>query len=301
MFRIALCSVLIVSALANRIRHDGVVAVAKSRTKIGATCEDLQASFHSRVAGLQTLVEAHPDPSTFSRVTQARFYMRTVGLARTFNRARSCSWLVDGDGDDITRVRELVQIMLTSNPCAEAARAEMGAELSQNETPDDLQAMQVVLRAASVLNSETCDANTLSLDEDALAAEDVTQDEAGLEAEILEGEAQAQDAADELMETAIGEESSGAFVELESDKVVSMGIMRSIGLAFIFIGVVLGCASTAVLILTIISFMFPFMFMFLMNGWIPQYSPREALAALAAVPGFGLCGASIFQSFLLDN
>lgn len=249
MFRIAFCLGLLASVIANRIQSHHVKStdVANSRATFGASCEDLQSTFHSRVGGLQSLLDAHPDDSTFNAVTQARFTVRTLGVARVLRRARTCSWVVDGNSDDIEQMRGIVQVMLAGNPCAQAARAELEAGASDDSTIE----MIAVRRAMSILVSENCeaalsregDAPTLNLDNDA-----------ELETQIEAAEEQAQERVDEFVDASMGEESNGAFVETSftSDQVYG-GIFRTLGVVFLFLLLLLACTSAVAVIGALIA------------------------------------------------
>lgn len=292
MSRVALCSVLIASVTAGRIQnHD----MEKSQTKFGASCEDLQANFHSRVVGLQTVLDAHPDESTFNRATQARFTMRTVGIARTLRRARTCSWVVDTDSDDIDQIRDIVQVMLAGNPCARVARDELAAGTTAGSVD-----MQAVRRAMSVLVSDSCEV-ALPSDED-----DPTFDpnnDAELDAQIAEAEAQAQDAADEIMDASDLEENGGAFVETSSGASVS-GIygnfMRSLGVAFLFVLLLLACVG----VMAIIGIFIGLIFLQLMGGcysrgcsFAVSYFAGAGMMA-GGVVGLGVCPYQLFTQLL---
>jgi len=278
MFRVAVCSVLIASVIASRRiqEHD----FAKSQTKFGASCEDLQASFRSRVAGLQTLLDAHPEESTFNRATQARFTMRTLGIVRTLRRARTCAWVVDGDSDDIEQIRDIVQVMLAGNPCAQVARGELAAGTSAGSVD-----MQAVRRAMSVLVSDSCEV-TLPSDED-----DPTfnpNDDAELDAQIAVAEAQAQDVVEEFMDVSYHEENGGAFVETSSDALVSGiygGVRRTLGVVFLSILLMLACVG----VMAFIGIFVGLLFLELQGGC---YS-RGCVYAVPAFMGMGMFGGGV--------
>jgi len=227
MFRLAVCSLLLASVASNRIQ------IHEAKSKFGATCEDLQVNFHNRVVGLQTVLDAHPDDSTMSRLAQARFSMRILGITRTLRRARTCSWVVDGDSEDIEQMRGIVQVMLAGNPCAQAARAELDAGASDSDESVEVEAVQ---RAMTVLASENCevalpsgaDGPTMNMD-----------DEAEQEVQMDQAEQQAQDSVDELMDEAMGEESS-SFVETDS-KGRFGGFFRSLGVIILFLLLLMAC------------------------------------------------------------
>lgn len=231
MFRVALCLGLLASAAAKRIQVDKSDETVKSRAKFGASCEDLQSTFNNRVDGIQVMVNAHPDDTTFNAVTRARFTMRTVGVLRVLRRARTCSWVVDNDGEDLEQMRGIAQVMLAGNSCAQAARAELQAGASDDAT--------TVRRALEILVSENCEA-TVSDEED--VPFDV-RDEEEVEAEVDLAEEQAQETADELMESAaMGEESNSAFIEINRWGIFG-GIWRTLGVIFLFMLLFIVCLT----------------------------------------------------------
>lgn len=236
MFRIVFGIGLLASVIANRIQSHRANS-DHSRAKFGATCEDLQSTFHSRVDGLQALLDVHPDFSMFSTATRARFTMRTLGVARVLRRARTCSWVVDGNNDDIEQMRGIVQVMLAGNPCAQAARAELEAGASDDSTIE----MTAVRRAMSILASENCEVS-LAPDEDAPTMD--SDDDEELEAQIGAAEEHAQERADDLVDAFMDEDITGAFVETSSDlHQVYGGIMRTLGVVFLFILLLLACTG----------------------------------------------------------
>lgn len=232
MFRIAVCSVLLASVTATRVR----VGEAKAQEKVGLSCARLQSKFHDRVNALQTLLDAHPGESSFSMTTQARFSMKSFSVARVLRRARTCSWVVDGS-EDIEHMRGIVQTMLAGNPCAEAARAELAAGTSHS---DESIKMNAVRRALSVLMSENCEVGQLEeisdVDEDSPSEEE-------LEVQIEEAEQQAEESVEEAMDATLGEEES-AFVEINS-KGRFGGFFRSLGVLVLFLYLVLACSLAA--------------------------------------------------------
>jgi len=226
------CSFLLVSVATERIQTHNTFK-AQGQVKFGSTCEELQSNFGDRVAGLQTLLDAHPNDSTFNTATRARFTMRTLGIARTMRRARSCSWLVDGDSDDVAQMRGIVQVMLADNPCAPAARAELEVGASGS---DDSFEMTSVRRAMSVLVSENCEV-TSDVDEEGPTMD--PDNEAEIESQLDQAEQQAQDGVDELVEASMNEESS-AFFETGSDGRFG-GFFRSLGVIILFILLLVAC------------------------------------------------------------
>lgn len=243
MFRIGIASVLIASVAAGRVQ----VESHKFETKFGASCEDLQTSFHTRVVGLQDFLDAHSDESNFNTATQARFMMRSYQIIRTLRRANTCAWVVDGDSDDIEQTRAIVQTLIAGNPCAEAARDELAAGRSAETAQIEVQS---VWRAMSVLQSDNCEiapyeeSDTISLD-----------DEVELNGQLEDLDAQAQDSIDVVLDE-IEEDAGGALVQTDSD--VRMRsfrtVMRTLGVVFLMIFLLLACAGTAAIISAFLAF-----------------------------------------------
>jgi len=240
MFRIALCGLLLASAVAERIQVHG------AKAKFGATCEDLQINFRNRVGGLQALLDAHPDEDSVGRFTQARFGMRTLGIARALGRARECSWVLDGGNEDIEQMRGIVQVMLADNPCAPVARAELDAGTSAS---DESVQMEAVQRAMTVLTSENCEAVALAPDAGGLPMN--VDDEEELAMQIDQAEQQAQDRVDEAMDLAMQEEGS-SFVE-SSSKGRFGGFFRTLAVLLLFIVLLMACTYAMVWIGMIIG------------------------------------------------
>merc|ERR1719389_8645 len=74
-----------------------------------------------------------------------------LGVARAARRSRDCSWLLDNDGDDLDGLRGVTGTLLASNPCSEAARAEM-----QAGSEDEQAQLTSLTRAMSILLSDDC-------------------------------------------------------------------------------------------------------------------------------------------------
>jgi len=282
MFRVAIASLVLPLVFAERIQsHLGGVA---SKSKFGATCEELQEKFHNRVVNLQTFLDEHPE-ADFGTATQAHLYSRAFGVVRTLRRARECSWVIEGDSGDIAQVRAIVQTFLADNPCASAARAELDAgTLAETE---EIQ-MQSVLRAMSIMNSEDCQVS--DTEEGTIAR----VDEEEMNAQMDEAMAQAQDYADDLMD-----EGSGAFVQMDSQvRWDSRRFMRNLGVAFLFILLALACTGAVALIGGLIVY-----------GWAratirgPQAGFNWAVGALfgasvGGVVGLAACSYQLINGFL---
>lgn len=232
MFRIALCGLVLASVAAERIQVQG------GKTKFGATCEDLRVTFGNRVDALQALLDAHPNEDSVGRFTQARFGMRTVGVARTLGRARECPWVLNGGNEDIEQMRGIVQSMLAGNPCAPVARAELDAGSSES---DESVQMEAVQRALTILTSENCEAAALPADAEVLVN---TDDEEELAREIDQAEQQAQDSVDEAMDLAMQEEEEGSSLVETGSKGRFGGFFRSLGVLLLVMVLMMACVST---------------------------------------------------------
>jgi len=233
MFRTIICSLLLSLVAAERVQVHAFNS--RSQLKFGATCEELESSFHDRVTALQVVLDAHPNDNTLNTATRARLTMRTLGIARTLRRARSCPWVIDGDGDDIAQIRGIVQVMLAGNPCAPAARAEL-----ERSGPDD---MAAVGRAMSVLASETCEVSGMTDEESPLM---ISENESELEAQLDQAEQGAHNSVDDLIEVSMSDEDS-SFVEAGSEGRFG-GFFRSLGVLFLVLLLLLACTSAAALI-----------------------------------------------------
>jgi hypothetical protein len=228
MFRFALALVVIASIEAGRVtvhRYD----VSESKAKWGASCDHLQTTFRNRVVAFQTFLDANPDLDAVSRAAQIRVMMRTYGIIRPLRRARECSWVVDNDSEEIEQARNIVQILLAGNPCAEAARSELEVGTTAVTPQDEIQSVQ---RAVSVLSSETCEVGELP-------EQTETLDEENVDSEISNAEDGLQDAIDEL-ESSVPE---GAFIQTESSTAGVVGFMRGLAVAFLMILLLLACVT----------------------------------------------------------
>lgn len=253
MVRIALAFALVASVLSNRIQQHSDHTTAK----FGASCENLHVMFHSRVVEMQSLIDAHPDASQFSAATSARFMMRSYGIVRTMRRARTCSWLVDGDSDDIAQTRAIVRTLLVGNPCAQAAKDEL--QVGRDAETAEVE-MQSIYRAMLVLRSDNCE---VASDHEFTMVED----EAELEALVQEEDAVAQDNVDIVMD-AVESETGSAFVETEAVVSVrtSTSIMRTLGTVFAAIFLALSCVGFVAFITGIIGLLLGFL---LAGNFIP--------------------------------
>jgi len=287
MFRIAIFVVVLASSLASRVTTSG--DAAKTKAEFGPTCDDLHSIFHNRVNDLQTMLDSLPNDNTFTRITQARFTMKTVGVARVLRRAQTCTWVVEGDDDDVEHMRGIAQVMLAGNPCAHIARTELNAATSDDSTIE----LAAVGRAMSILVSENCEA-ALDMDEDVPTMN--LDDDAELEARIEEVQQQAQDTVDELMDTATGEESNGAFVETSPYG----GVFRTLGVVFLFLVLLMACATAGAFIGVMIGAAYATI---AYRGWACHFCGQLEVMmgfAVGGVVGLGSC-AYTFSTQLLPR
>jgi len=240
MFRVAVAYLVLASVSANRIKDkESESVVAKSKSQFGASCEDLREMFHNRLVGLQTFIDERQESTDLSRVAQGRLLMRVYSVVRTLRRAQECSWVVDGDSDDIDQVRHMVQTFLADNPCAPAARAEL--EAGTSEATEEI-AMRSVMRAMAILTSEDCQVS--DEDVEAMAAQPIAEEEMKVQMEELD--AQVQDQIDALVD----EGSTGvAFVEMHSDDSVQWwtlhDFLRDLAVALMCLLITFVCVGVA--------------------------------------------------------
>jgi len=254
MWRIILTSVLAASAFRSSVEvgeHDFDV---KSHTTWGASCESLQARFHTRVLAFQTALEANPDEGAMSRTTQARLSMRVYGVVRTLRRARECDWVINSDSPDIEALQTIVQRLQAGNPCAAQANVAL-----QEGADDEL---STLWSSMSILMSDTCEAADFSADEQQGDGDENI--EAALERETSDGESQLQDNIEELIAS---EEDGAAFIQ--SDAGTVRGFFRALGVAFGFILLLLLCTSAAMMI----AFILPMLLFIVAAAVFPPLAP----------------------------
>jgi len=221
--------------LATSVEATRIQVHETNQNKFGASCDDLQNSFTSRLAAFQDFLDANPDLDAVSRATEARAMMRTYGILRTLRRARTCSWVVDNDSKELEQARSIVQSFLSRNPCADVARSELEAGASAESGEIELQSVQ---RAMAILSSDNCESGeppeeTLNFDEDA-------------DAQLSNAEDALQDVIEELEDPA-----GAAFIQMEAGSV--RGFFRAMGVAFLMLFLLLACVGTIALIAAFIS------------------------------------------------
>jgi len=229
MFRLLFVWISLASVRAARIQ-------SRSEDEFGASCDNLQNRFHDQVHAYKVALDARTSESA---TTQARFTMRMYGVMRTLRRARECAWVVENNSDDIEEMRSIVQDLLSGNPCGEAARSELEAGASSE---DSLVQMQAIPRAMSMLMSDDCEVSDVPIDRDAPEGNGMEQ--------LQESEEQLQDSLDEIMDAE--EEGEGAFIQMNQEGVFGR-FMRGVGVFFLMLFLLLACAGAAAFIVGFLS------------------------------------------------
>jgi len=234
MLRSLLASAFVCFCGASRIQvHDS----GKSEANFGATCEDLQTTFHNRLVSFQTFLDA-TDLDAMSRTAQVRIMSRTYGIIRPLRRARTCDWVIANDSQEIEQARGIVQTLLAGNPCTDAARSELQAGTHAETAELEVQSLG---RALSVLTSDDCEVGAQS-EETATADEDV-------EVQLRNAEDDVQD----LIEDA-ADSQEGAFIQTTDSKVgFFRRFLRGLAVAFLMLVLLLACASAAAVITAFVA------------------------------------------------
>jgi len=232
----ALALLLVVPTDAHRVKLD--TNVGTIRSEMFDSCDDLQNMFNTRVQNIQALQEAHPDSSSMTATTHARFTMRAFGVVRILRRARDCRWVTeDNNADEIEKVQSVANSALAGNPCGDAAMEALAAPASPE---NELQPLQ---DAVQILLSDNCEAPEDSVQNEVIDPEDETS----LSEQLIDGEERAQDQIDEIMDAVTAENGAqaGAFVQTEG---IIRSVSRMLGVVFLTIFYLLSCAATGVVI-----------------------------------------------------
>lgn len=233
MLRSLLASAFVCFCGASRVQvHD----MGKSEAKFGATCEDLQTTFHNRLVNFQTFLDA-TDLDALSRTAQIGIMTKTYGIIRPLRRARACDWVIANDSEEIEQARGIVQTLLVGNPCTDAARSELQAGTHAETAELEVQSLG---RALAVLTSDDCEVGAQS-EEIATADEDV-------EVQLRNAEDDVQD----LIEDSANFQ-EGAFIQTDSEVGFFRRFMRGLAVAFLMLVLLLACATVAAVITTIIT------------------------------------------------
>jgi len=228
MVRAVLTWALLASVQASRIQQHSS-SEHEVKTRFGATCEDLQETFHNRVSAIQSSLDGVDEHSDLSTGARARLMMRMHGIMRTLRRAQECSWVVDNNSDDLEEMRGVVHTLLAGNPCAEAARAEF--EQGSDEHPEHIP------RAMGILLSDDCEVP---------ATPPKVNVEETPEREYQELEDQVQDSLDDL--AADGDESALLEMDKTQRSQFLRRFLRGVGVFFFMLFVTLACVSAYVAI-----------------------------------------------------
>jgi hypothetical protein len=272
MFRITAC--LFALAAASRVnRH-----AAKANVEWGASCESLQSSFLERLGSVREAVGGM-DAENLSRATRARITIRMFGIGRAMRRASNmeCAWVQDQDSAHVTEAQQLVEMLMNSNPCAEAARAEF-ASAADAET--EQQRAITMQRAMSILASDDCQATEITNEQEPEAEEEAV-------AEITE---QVADQCEEMVE---GSEGS-SFAETNEQYAIERFIRFLIVLA-IFVLLVVLCTWVVVWVA-----LFIIQYFTMLLGMIGIYSTIGVALweRLILPPALLACGFDLFQRIL---
>lgn len=246
-------------------------------------CENLQNLFHTRVEHIHELQEVHPDASSMSSTTHARFTMRTFGVVRVLRRARDCPWVTDGDEDEINEVRSVARSALAGNPCGDAAME----ALSAHPSPDN--ELQPLQDAVQILLSDNCEVSG-HMGQNEIGN---LQDEAQLSQLLINEEEMMQDHINEIIDEAAAEHESGnagAFVQTEG---LIRSVSRTLGVVFLTILYMLSCAAVAAVIGGLILFVvgaIPCTYMIPGPGALACLMWPISGAGLGATAGLVSCG-----------
>lgn len=264
MFRV---SALIALAAASRVeKHDH---------KFGATCDDLQARFTTQLANVRETVDAM-DTENLGRGTRARLTMRMYGIGRTLRRARECAWVQDTDDANMQEAHGLVETLLNTNPCQEAARAEMEAASSAESEEERAQAMQ---NAMEILSSDTCVATPTSGE---------APEEEEHEGESGELEAQLLDNVEEMME-----ENRGSSFAETNEKYAIERFLRFLVVVAIYLFLVVICTWVVVWV-----GMFIISYFTMLLGMLGVYVSGILWHDLILPPALLACGYDLFWRIL---
>jgi len=258
---------------AHRIKlEEEEVEQVKLQSKVGASCEDLETMLHDRVVAFRDALDADAG--------RARLMMRSYSVIRILRRARTCSWVVEGDSADIEQIRGVVQTLVAENPCAQAARAELeagaSAETSEIET-------RKLVGSISILLSDTCEITEPEMDT-----------AADLEVEASEAEAALQDEIDQLVDAP--ESAAAALIQSGAS---TSGFMRRLGVVFLFLLLLLACTST----FAAVGIVFTFTILMLAADTASMHWRRfngflENAFTFGALTGVASCGYALYIELL---
>lgn len=296
---VAVTTILLSPIDANRVNHHSDGAAIKSDS--GAqffynSCEELQNMFRYRVTKIHKFIEKNPDEESYSRLTHAKFTLRTFGAIRILRRAKECPWVVDGNEDDLDMVRGVAHLSLAANPCGDGAlRALIGEGSPENE-------LLPLQNSVQILFSQDCNATA-----EGMAPMAQTQSIDSTE-QLMSVEDEAQDSVDELMDAAEHESDealvpaprarggrgrgAASFVQTE---VGFTRMSRLLGAVFLSILYLLSCAATGAITLGLLAMTMALIPCSMSSGpaqlaclSIPMFT-----VPLGAAAGFVKCGVSM--------
>jgi hypothetical protein len=214
------------SVEANRINvHES----SQSKSKSGASCETLENRFHDRVTGFRASLDAMDQDASVSSMTQVRYAMRINGIIRVMRRAQTCSWVIENNSDDMDDLHGIVQELLASNPCADAAKTELQAGIVDGT--EEIQA-GTLARTLTILTSDSC----VVSDPEQTQQADLT---GNTEAELQQTEDEVQDGLEDLWDRTEREESA----LLQTNLPTMFTFFRVVGVVFLLLILIMGCVT----------------------------------------------------------
>jgi len=214
------------SVEANRINvHESF----QSKSKSGASCETLENRFHDRVTGFRASLDAMDQDASVSSMTQVRYAMRINGIIRVMRRAQTCSWVIENNSDDMDDLHGIVQELLASNPCADAAKTELQAGIVDGT--EEIQA-GTLARTLTILTSDSC----VVSDPEQTQQADLT---GNTEAELQQTEDEVQDGLEDLWDRT----ERGESALLETDHSTIRRFFKVVGVIFLSLILIMGCVT----------------------------------------------------------
>lgn len=278
--------ILSVSALVALVGASRVQKRVHSKNTFGASCDDLQTSFSNRLTTFQESVDSMNVESGVTRGTQARQTMRAYGIVRTLRRARTCSWVMDADNEDMVKARGIAQILISDNPCADAARSEMQTVSTTSAPQAQVEAMT---RTMAILISDTCEASQIP--DDAVSFDETME----MDEQLGDAEESVQDGLDDLMEASEGQEDS--FIQLNN-----FSLFRLLGVIFVLLFLLLACSYVAAAVLFFITFALGVMLGMLgltaASAWLTGGMVVQSGASLLFPLSIASCAVELYQHVL---
>lgn len=285
--RVIAASILGVATAFRTNQYHAQVQKHETTAKFGATCEELEDSFGTRLSAVQETVDSLDlENAHMSRVQQARLIMRVYGIGRTMRRARECEWMqnTEGtDGDNAVKVRNLLTTLFAANPCGETARASLHAAADGTEQERAV-AMQ---QAMSILTSDTCEAT--EIEETPEEMEEMNDTEMPVREDVLEG---IEEEACNQIEEAVAE-SEGAGSSFVETKYATERLLRFLVAIAIFLFLAVLCTMVVVWI-----GMFILQYFNLLLGMLGHSFAWWTFEELLGPPALLACGYDLFFRIL---